>query len=248
MAWIESHQQLARHPKAKRLARLLGVGLPATIGHLHLLWWWATDFAEDGDLTPYDADEIADAALWEGKPAEFLRALIDAGFVDEPAGALDGSVVLHDWADYAGKLIERREYDRERKREWRERQKGKQAPTPRPAPAELVEDDGFEVAWAPYPRKIAKAAAHRAYGARLKGGDTAAAMQAAAGHYRQWCIANNVEPQYILHGATFYGPDRRFAEWVDGPPAGAGAKGSGGPTAGLSAAAIAGYFDDEECA
>jgi len=119
MAWIESHQELGRHPKTRRLARILGISLPAAVGHLHYLWWWALDFAEDGDLSGYDSYEIAEAAMWEGDPDEFVDALIHcgpggmAGFLDRTG---DGGLVLHDWDEYAGRLIERRARDRERKR------------------------------------------------------------------------------------------------------------------------------------
>ncbi|GIM48438.1 hypothetical protein DNHGIG_39870 [Collibacillus ludicampi] len=51
MAWLKSHQEIARHPKTKRLAKALDISLPTAIGHLHLLWWWAMDFAKNGDLS-----------------------------------------------------------------------------------------------------------------------------------------------------------------------------------------------------
>lgn len=118
MAWIESHQELRGHPKLARLARLLGVSKPVAIGHLHLLWWWALDHAEDGDLSAYEAADLADACEWEGEPEALVKALIScgpgdtAGFVDE----VEGRWVLHNWWQYAGKLVARRQADRERKR------------------------------------------------------------------------------------------------------------------------------------
>jgi len=108
MAWIESHTTLGRHPKTRRLCRLLGTSLPQTIGHLHLLWHWVIEFAEDGVLTGYTPDDLAEAAYWEGDPQLFVDALISAGFIDD----CDGSLVIHDWRDYAGRLLS----DRERKR------------------------------------------------------------------------------------------------------------------------------------
>lgn len=115
VAWIESHQEIGRHPKTKKLARLLGISLPAAIGHLHLLWWWAMDFAMDGDLSRYDEEDIADGAMWEGDAEKFLDALIQAGFVDQD----DTGIYLHDWDDYAGKLIERKSKDNTRKKDMR---------------------------------------------------------------------------------------------------------------------------------
>lgn len=117
MAWIESHQELGRHPKTRKLARALGISLPATVGHLHYLWWWALDFAQNGDISRYDAEELAEAALWEGDPAAFVEALTLAGFVDRATSR------LHDWDQYVGKLLDRRRANAWRQADWRNRQK-----------------------------------------------------------------------------------------------------------------------------
>lgn len=116
MAWIESHQELARHPKAKRFARLLGVSLPAAIGHLHFFWWWAMDYAQDGDISKYDKEDIADAVHWEGDAESLYSALLGSKFIDD-----DGKI--HDWFDYAGRLVEKREQNKERKRRSRANKK-----------------------------------------------------------------------------------------------------------------------------
>jgi hypothetical protein len=112
MAWIESHQELARHPKTKRFARLAEISIPCAIGHLHLLWWWCMSYAEDGNLSKWEASDIADAVLWENEPEKLLENLINAGFID----CLNGQRTVHDWDDYTGKLMEFRRKDRERKR------------------------------------------------------------------------------------------------------------------------------------
>ena len=98
MAWIESHQELWRHPKTKKLARLLQISIPTAVGHLHGLWYWAMDFAQDGDLSSYDAEDIADAVMWEGDAKKFLDALVEARYAD----ATEHGIVIHDWYDYAG--------------------------------------------------------------------------------------------------------------------------------------------------
>lgn len=109
MAWIESHQEIAQHPKTRRLARYLGVSLPDAIGRLHLLWWWSTTYAADGDLSGFDAADLADATLWEGDPEILMDALKRSGFIDE-------NEQIHDWHEYAGRLLDRRRQDAERKR------------------------------------------------------------------------------------------------------------------------------------
>lgn len=113
MAWIESHQELGRHPKTKRLARLLGVSIPAAVGHLHFLWWWALDFAPDGVLEKYDKYDIAEAMAWDDDEDKLVAALLDCGYIDETE---DHGLIIHDWGEYAGKLLERRAKDRARKR------------------------------------------------------------------------------------------------------------------------------------
>lgn len=116
MAWVKSHQEIRQHPKTRRLARLLGISVPQAVGHLHLLWWWAVDYAGDGDLSDYDAYDIADAAMWEGDPEGWVAALVTAGYIDRQEG---GSLVLHDWNEYQGNYIEKREKATKRKRKSR---------------------------------------------------------------------------------------------------------------------------------
>jgi hypothetical protein len=118
VAWIESHEGLARHPKTKKLARLLGENVPSAIGRLHLLWWWALEYAQDGNLSRYDPEDIADALMWEGEAAVVVEALCTAGFLDTDE---DGAFHIHDWNEYAGRLIEQREKNAERKRRSRQR-------------------------------------------------------------------------------------------------------------------------------
>ena len=116
MAWIKSEQALASHPKVHLLAKELGVGVPQVIGHLHLLWWWALDYADDGNLTRYK-DFIPNASQWEGEETIYIESLIKHGFID----VIDDKLIIHDWLDYTGALIETREKDAERKRQARAR-------------------------------------------------------------------------------------------------------------------------------
>lgn len=115
MAWIESHDNLSRHPKTRRAARMLGVSIPTMMGHLHLLWHWCLEYADDGDLSPYDADDIADAVMWEGEPDTLIDALLNCGPGDKAGFLEEGQhgLIVHDWMDYAGKLVAKREEARE---------------------------------------------------------------------------------------------------------------------------------------
>lgn len=109
MAWIESHQELRDHPKRKRLSRVLGISRRETIGLLHEFWWWAYDYAPEGDLSGFTDEDIADAVDWENDPGELMAALVQSGFINEDRK-------IHDWEDFAQKWIDRRRADRERKR------------------------------------------------------------------------------------------------------------------------------------
>jgi hypothetical protein len=112
--YIPSHAALGNHPKLRRLARTLAISRPAAVGHLHYLWWWSQEYAPDGDLSyqRYTAEDIADAALWDGDAHAFILALTSSGFVDDE----DGRLLLHDWEEYGGKIVKDLAKDRERKR------------------------------------------------------------------------------------------------------------------------------------
>lgn len=191
MAWIESHQGLAKHPKTLKLARKLNISIAQVIGHLHLFWWWAMEYAQDGDLSHCDPEDIAIAADWPGDAGQFVESLVESGFVDRHN---DGSLSIHDWHDYAGKLLERRKADAERKKKEREK-KGIQKisdghPTDvqrtsnvtltnnlnlNPKNNKSIADSGeigetFERFWAAYPKKQGKQAAWKKWQTLYKQG------------------------------------------------------------------------------
>lgn len=130
MAWIESHQGLARHPKTLKLARKLNVHVAQAIGHLHMFWWWALDYAQDGDLSHCDPEDIAIAADWPEDADFFVESMVEVGFIDRDN---DGLLIIHDWYDYAGKLIERRAADAARKKRSRAKKDAQETSEGRPS-------------------------------------------------------------------------------------------------------------------
>lgn len=169
MAWIESHQEVGRHPKTRKAARRLGIGIPQMVGHLHLLWHWALDYADTGDLGAHDNEDVALGAMWDGDPDEFVQVLIDVGYIDDPGRT------LHHWMDYAGRLVA----DRIRKREQRaaavstdsprtvggqsvDRPRARTVPNPTnqepsaTAQPPQDEDDRFDEFWQTYPARNGK--------------------------------------------------------------------------------------------
>lgn len=81
----------------------------------------------------------------------------------------------------------------------------------------------FEQAWQAYPKRAggnSKAAAWKAWKARIKDGVTTEAMLAGVSRYAGYVRATGSEgTQFVKQAATFFGPDRHFEE-VWQPPAG----------------------------
>ena len=120
MSWIELHNNLPEHRKTIRLKNALRLRGSQAVGHLCLLWLWAVEHTRDGrmeKLTPRDLARIADFP--ERRAAEFVDALLDAGFLDRDENGLR----IHDWEDYGGKLQKLREQKAE---EMRRRRREKQ--------------------------------------------------------------------------------------------------------------------------
>lgn len=112
MSYIELHEHVWNHPKTIELSGRLQIRKTYAVAHLSRLWTWCIRYAENGCITDISPFILADAADWGGDPELFLRALIDSKFVDQHP---DG-MFIHDWEDYAGKLIDFRKKDRERKK------------------------------------------------------------------------------------------------------------------------------------
>lgn len=104
--WIRVHSNARNLKVVWRAVEFLGVSPEAAVGLLVVLWGQVAQHSENGHI-----DNVPDAQLegwvgWTGEPGRFAR------FVREKH-AVDGRI--REWDDYAGKLEERREKDRERK-------------------------------------------------------------------------------------------------------------------------------------
>lgn len=108
MAWIESHQSLANHPKVLGLASLMGWDIDSTIGKLQRFWWWCIDYAPDGDLRRFSDLVLANAAGVAAADAKrFIEAMVNCGG-EHASGFIDREPYLrvHDWWDYVGKFLQ----------------------------------------------------------------------------------------------------------------------------------------------
>tara|TARA_R100000353_G_scaffold160738_1_gene120502 strand:- start:1544 stop:2272 length:729 start_codon:yes stop_codon:yes gene_type:complete len=114
MAWIKSDETLSQHPKVDLLSNLLEIHPAQAIGHLHYLWWWCLNYAETGDLTRYK-NMIAKASRFDGDNDKYVNALVETGWLDQQ----EKSLIVHDWEDYHGALLEQRTKNKERQRAYR---------------------------------------------------------------------------------------------------------------------------------
>lgn len=111
MAWIESHVDLGDHPKITELCFNLMIKKYEAIGHLTLLWHFTMKYAwRDGDLRRFTARAICQAAGWDKDEETFIRALQTVGWLEKD------KLRVHDWLDYAGKLVRDRRYNEERRK------------------------------------------------------------------------------------------------------------------------------------
>lgn len=124
MAWIQVHQTLKDHRKVYSVADALDVDPAHALGLLVSFWLWALDNAPSGSLDGISNRMIARAAQWNGNADEFAEALKTADLLDETA---DGGLELHDWQEYTGSLIEKRESEKIRSRNRRAAAKEKAA-------------------------------------------------------------------------------------------------------------------------
>lgn len=101
MAWIESHTVLIRHRKLTSTAHALRLKPVYLLGHLHALWHTVLEQQEDGDLSSWDDDSIANAACYGDSAAKFVSLLLSHKWLDDAR-------TIHDWLDYAGLYLIRK--------------------------------------------------------------------------------------------------------------------------------------------
>ena len=120
--FVPVNVDLREHPRTRKFARSLGVSSREAQGYLVCLWQWAFKYCEDGSIDGWTEMDLADGCDFSGDPGLFLKALIDAGWLDE-------SGKLHAWNSHAGKLLRSREKSAEKMRMFRERKKKEQEQT-----------------------------------------------------------------------------------------------------------------------
>jgi hypothetical protein len=85
------------HPKFKSLAKALKIHQYEAVGILESIWMMACQFSgDDGDLSRFTPQEIADWMDWCGDSKELIDALVGCRWLD----SIDGSLKVHDWMDH----------------------------------------------------------------------------------------------------------------------------------------------------
>lgn len=111
MAWVELHQELPRHPKTFLLMDLLGVEQATAVGHVAMSIIFFFEYAPSGVLPTNRIAAAARGSGWTGSAIAFGEAMVAAGWWQ-----IEGDGWRwHDWDRYAGKLLERRRADADRK-------------------------------------------------------------------------------------------------------------------------------------
>ena len=157
--------------------------------------------------TPFDADEIEEA----------LRELVHRGVLKVGDGCISEPemvqrAALSEKRAAAGKIGGQHSRGRMQEENAEERAEAQAAEAAEDEPAEP--DSGFETVWADYPRKLEKAAAHKAYSARLRDGWSYDELHAAVRAYADTCRAEKRQARYIKHLATFFGAATPFVDYL----------------------------------
>ena len=107
--WIKSSAEVEDHRKIIEVARELQIPPVYVSGHMHALWHSALKQREDGDLSEWSDQFIAEKSKYVGDAKIFvglLRKYSLLGYFDEEGNIVSGTEnLLHDWLDYAGNYL-----------------------------------------------------------------------------------------------------------------------------------------------
>jgi hypothetical protein len=180
-------------------------------------------------LTPHQArsalKRLAERGLVEqhrwkhdGAPTTHLRACWDA-----IETAVTAQMDMPDRADGTDRSAESKDVRERAEPPLSETEKQEQETTTRGSAARLsdqpvstvlsIMSNTFDETWAIYPRKLNRKGAEKAWATRVKAGANPADLYRATVNYA--AIRAGEDPQHTMHGATFYGPNDRWADYLD---------------------------------
>jgi hypothetical protein len=241
MAWIESHTVLIRHRKLIDLARRLRIQPVHAMGVLHALWHAALEQQEDGDLSSWPDDLIADLSCAPKNDApQYVRHLQESGWLDGKR--------LHDWLEYAGRYLESKyrskksdrlmeiwgkhglRYGEVDRRGLTEDGPGSdlgQPTQPNPTVPDITSiphspqrgpayplPSWFEAIWEQYPSKDGKKAAERHFRSSVKTLEDFEAIKRALKNYLG---SERVRKGFVKNGSTWFNNWRDWVNYVESP-------------------------------
>lgn len=215
MTWAKLDDQFPTHPKVMRAgpeaAWLFVAGLCYCARHL-----------TDG-LLP----KCAVVTLVSVRNVQRLVAkLVDVGLWED----VGDDYLVHDYLEYnpsradvegvrdsANVRMNAARSSEERSREQTEEGSSEVHPSrPRPLLTRAFDDD-FAALWDVYPRHKARADALKAYSARRNQGVTHDDLALAVKHYAAECDSEARDQQFVMYGATFFGPRERWRDYLEPP-------------------------------
>ena len=111
---------IMEHTKSKRLCKKLKINPREVVGLVVCFWLYVLKESPDGVCVDRTDEDIADAVFWDGDPADLIKALEGAGFVQRNE---DGWIEVYDWHEHTGSAFTLRAKNRERQRRHRDKLK-----------------------------------------------------------------------------------------------------------------------------
>lgn len=109
--YIPLYCALRDDPKLIRTAREFGIKDKDLLrAKLENMWTWAMMQRPDGVIEAEMSEEdFAGYCSWTGDPKKWVKILVDRGWLNRQA---DGSLKIHEWELYGGKLLQAVEFNR----------------------------------------------------------------------------------------------------------------------------------------
>lgn len=232
MKWIRIDLAIGTDPSVVTMAHQLGIPVAQAVGHLTLTLTNFPTHARNGVIADIHDAALEMWALWGGETGAFAREF--------RARLCDERGKVRAWDKINGEAIRKADKDLRRLKKWRaDRDKHRDAERGVTRGVERVRNandtrikardgtgrDGtgskdqehltaFDTAWAKYPTRPnnPKRKALSAFAARVAEGVDPAELIAGVERYAAYVEHHETEPRFVLQAATFFAPDRRFAE------------------------------------
>ena len=105
MAWVEFHaSRIKKLLKFRDFRKALNWSANEALGFLGSFWGEIIELREDGDITGWNPEYLADLTDAKVDPERLWKAL-ENGWIDK---GLNGKVLVHDWLDAAGLFLMRK--------------------------------------------------------------------------------------------------------------------------------------------